>query len=78
MPATPITSTADIGRNLRRLRKRQGLTQAAAAGLTGVGIRFMSELENGKATIRLETLLKVLAGYGVQLQLVGSGLEADQ
>ena len=78
MRQTPVTSVAEIGQTLRRLRKRQGLTQVEAAGLTGVGVRFMSELENGKTTIRLDTLFKVLDGYGVQLQLVGYGLEADR
>ena len=38
----------------------------------------MSELENGKPTVRLETLLKVLGGYGVQVQLTGAGLEAER
>jgi HTH-type transcriptional regulator / antitoxin HipB len=74
MQASPTTSIGDIGRTLRLLRKRQALTQAEAAGLTGVGVRFMSELENGKPTVRLETLIKVLRGYGLQIQLVGPGL----
>ena len=78
MHQTPVVSIAEIGQTLRRLRKRQGLTQVEAAGLTGVGVRFMSELENGKPTVRLDTVLKVLDGYGLQLQLVGSGLEAEQ
>ena len=73
----PTTSIAEIGQTLRRLRKSQGLTQAQAAGLSGVGVRFMSELENGKPTIRLETLLKVMVSYGLQIQLVGAGLEVD-
>lgn len=76
MHAPPTTSIADIGSTLRLMRKRQGLTQAEAAGLTGVGVRFMSELENGKPTVRLETLIKVLRGYGLRIQLVGPGLAA--
>ena len=76
MTLTPTTSIAAIGATLRLLRKSQGLTQVEAAGLTGVGVRFMSELENGKPTVRLETLLRVLRGYGLQFQLVGTGLSA--
>jgi len=72
----PIRSAADIGEVLRQLRKSQRLTQADAAGLSDVGIRFLSELENGKATVRLETVLKVLAAYGLELQLAGPALEA--
>ena len=43
-----------------------------------MGVRFMSELENGKPTVRLETLLKVLVGYGLRIQLVGAGLEGER
>jgi y4mF family transcriptional regulator len=74
-PPVPVRSAADVGAALRRLRKEQRLTQAHAAGLSDVGIRFLSELENGKPTVRLETLLRVLAAYGVELCIRGSGLE---
>jgi len=73
-----MQTIAEIGRTLRRIRQAQGLTQAEAAGLTGVGIRFMSELENGKPTVQLETLIKVLSGYGLQFELVGPGIEVDR
>ena len=74
-PPVPVRSAADVGAALRRLRKEQRLTQAHAAGLSDVGIRFLSELENGKPTVRLETLLRVLAAYGVELCIRGPGLE---
>ena len=74
-PSRPIRDAADIGQVLRRTRKQQRLTQAEAAGLSDVGIRFLSELENGKPTVRLETVLKVLAAYGLELRLSGPDLE---
>ncbi len=77
-PSLPVHTAADIGAALRALRKDQRLTQADAAGLSDVGIRFLSELENGKPTVRLETLLKVLAAYGLELRLCGPGLEEPE
>lgn len=71
-PASPtetITDAASLGRVLRERRRRDGLTQAEAAGLTNVGIRFLSELENGKPTVRLDKVLRVVAAFGLQLQL---------
>jgi y4mF family transcriptional regulator len=71
----PVRSADDIGSILRRLRKAQRLTQVDAAGLSDVGIRFLSELENGKPTVRLQTVLKVLAAYGVEMRLAGPGID---
>ena len=64
-----ITTAADLGSAIRERRKSDGLTLAEAAGLTNVGIRFLSELENGKPTVRLDKLLSVLGAMGLQLQL---------
>jgi len=68
---TPIQvqSADDLGRAIRSQRKADGLTLAEAAGLTNVGIRFLSELENGKPTVRLDKLLRVLSALGIQLHL---------
>lgn len=66
----PVTCAADLGQAIRRKRKADGLTLAEAAGLTGVGVRFLSELENGKPTVRLDKLLTVLQALGLQLHLM--------
>ena len=72
-PTAVILTAADLGRAIRARRKRDGLTLSEAAGLTNVGIRFLSELENGKPTVRLDKLLQVLAGLGLQLHLAQPG-----
>lgn len=64
-----IQSAEDIGRTIRARRKRDGLTLAETAGLTNVGVRFLSELENGKPTVRLDKLLVVLQALGLGLFL---------
>ncbi len=65
----PIQTAADIGKAIRTQRKSHGLTLTETAGLTNVGVRFLSELENGKPTVRLDKLLHVLNALGLQLHL---------
>ena len=64
-----IQSSEDLGKAIRRQRKSGGLTLTETAGLTNVGVRFLSELENGKPTVRLDKLLHVLGALGLQLHL---------
>jgi y4mF family transcriptional regulator len=60
-----ILTTADIGAAVRKKRKEDGLTLADAAALCGVGYRFMSDLENGKATVQIGKVLQVLTALGL-------------
>ena len=46
-----------------------GLSQLNAAGLCGVGERFLSELERGKPTVELGKVLQVLNRLGLHLVL---------
>ena len=62
-----IASAADLGRLLRAARDERGLSQQAFADLAGVGRRFVSELENGKATLEFDKVLSVAAAAGIDL-----------
>ena len=62
--------TKTIGNFVRKARKNQGLTQSEAAGYLNVGIRFLSDLENGKPTVQLEKTLEVLEGMGFRVMVV--------
>jgi HTH-type transcriptional regulator / antitoxin HipB len=64
-----LTSAKDLGKAIRNARTKMGLQQAKAALLCGVGIRYLSDLENGKETVRLEQALKVIAGLGLVLTI---------
>lgn len=46
------------------------MTQRELAELAGVGIRFLSELERGKETVRLDAVNAVLAVFGKQAGVV--------
>ena len=65
MPA--ILTSRELGNIMRTERKRQGLTQAELAGLCGVGITFLSQLENGKRTAEEGKVLDVLTMLGIDL-----------
>ncbi|MGE4534388.1 helix-turn-helix domain-containing protein [Halomonas sp.] len=56
-----------LGQLIRRVRKQQGLTLETLAGLCGLSIRFLSELENGRETCSLVRVLKVLDALGIEL-----------
>ena len=64
-----LTSAKALGKAIRDARTKMGLQQAEAALLCGVGIRYLSDLENGKETVRLEQALKVIAGLGLVLTI---------
>jgi len=63
------TTAVDIGAAIRKKRKDDGLTLADAAALCGVGYRFMSDLENGKATVQMGKVLQVLKALGLDVYI---------
>ena len=48
-------------------RKKLSLTQQELADRAGVGLRFLRELEQGKATLRSDRVNQVLALFGATL-----------
>ena len=60
-----LKNAADIGRLVQMERKRQKLSQLQLAGLANTGIRFISDLENGKGTVQLQKLLAVIDALGL-------------
>jgi len=60
-----VNNLREIGIFLRKKRKEMGLTQSEAAGLCNVGIRFISDMENGKPTMHFDKVFKVLKRFGI-------------
>ena len=69
MAKEKLQTMAAIGALIRRTRKQQGVSQAVLAGLSMVGTRFISDLENGKETIQMQKLLNVLNALGLGLYI---------
>lgn len=62
-------TVVDIGAAVRKKRREDGLTLADAAALCGVGYRFMSDLENGKATVQVGKALQVMTALGLEVYI---------
>jgi y4mF family transcriptional regulator len=60
---------------VRTARKSLQLTQPELALAAQVGVRFIVDLEAGKPTVRLESVMRVLEALGATLQL--SGIDND-
>ncbi len=59
-----------IGQFVRDRRKASGFNQRELGELAGVGRRFVSELEQAKPTVRMNSVNKVLAVFGKTLGIV--------
>lgn len=66
----PLRTSTDLGAALRAQRKAQGLTLEQLSGLSGLGMRFLSELERGKATAELGKTLEVAQLLGLDCYLL--------
>lgn len=51
-------------------RKKAGLSQKELADLAGVGKTVVFDIEKGKETVRLNTLLKVLEALNIKIELI--------
>lgn len=56
-----------IGKYIREKRKLFKLTQVELAERTGVGLRFVRELETGKQTVQMDKVNQVLYLFGEEL-----------
>lgn len=55
-----------IGNYVKRERKKAGLTQEEFALRSGLGLRFIRELEQGKKTVRMDKVNQALAMFGME------------
>ena len=71
-----VRSTVWIGQVVRFHRKRAGISQHALADLAGIGKTSVFDIEKGKSTVRLATLLAVLRALNISM-LLDSPLMAE-
>lgn len=55
---------------VKEMRKKYNLTQIDLADKSGVGIRFVRDLEQGKQTLRMDKVNQVLSLFGRQVGAV--------
>ena len=52
---------------MKQMRKQYHLTQVDLSEKSGVGLRFIRELERGKPTLRMDKVNQVLSLFGSEL-----------
>ncbi|MDE7403860.1 MAG: type II toxin-antitoxin system Y4mF family antitoxin [Lachnospiraceae bacterium] len=55
-----------MGKYIKEERKKAGLSQEEFAMRSGLGLRFVRELEQGKETVRLDKVNQALAMFGME------------
>ncbi len=63
----PLSSAADLGSLIQRARKRMKMSQQQFADASGVGRRFLSELENGKPSLEFDKVLACALAAGIDI-----------
>ena len=57
----------NLAKYIKAKRKEFGLTQVDLSQKSGVGLRFVREMEQGKETLRLDKINQVLALFGAEM-----------
>lgn len=63
-------NTTSLSEYVKLMRKEHGLTQVDLSEKSGVGLRFVRELEQGKETLRLDKVNQVLNLFGAKVGVV--------
>jgi len=68
-----VRTAAELGAVVRAARLATETDQASTAGLAGVGVRFLGDVERGKPSVRLGLVLQVLQRLGLQVWIAPRG-----
>jgi HTH-type transcriptional regulator / antitoxin HipB len=67
--ASIVRTPEDLARIVRERRRELGLSQEDLAGVIGVHRMFVSQLESGKRSMRLESVLRLVQALGLDIEL---------
>jgi y4mF family transcriptional regulator len=65
---TAETAHSRLATTVKKLREKKGWTQFELAKHSGVGLRFIRELEGGKRTARMDKVNRVLKQFDHHLE----------
>ncbi len=68
----------DISKIIHVCRKKSGLSQLGLAKLAGVGKTVVFDIEKGKATVQLNSLLKILDVLNIQMALKSPWVQMEE
>jgi y4mF family transcriptional regulator len=64
-----MAASSELGDIIKFHRKKSGLTQMDLADLAGVGKTAVFDIEKGKETVQVDTLMKVLRALNIRVKL---------
>lgn len=64
-----ISNPAEFGAFLKKRRKALGYTQGFLSEFSGLSVSFISDVENGKATVELGKVLTLVSLLGLNCNL---------
>ncbi|MNO83240.1 antitoxin HipB [compost metagenome] len=64
-----IHSPSDLGRAVRQVRKQQEITQSDLALIVGKSHVLLRDLEQGKGSVSLASVLQVLQELGIRVYM---------
>ena len=70
-----IQNPEQLGAAIREKRKMLNVTQKELAMTCGTGVRFIVDLEKGKATCQVGKALQVLQALGMTIEIAGAGTQ---
>lgn len=68
-----ISSTLDLGRAIRARRRELGYTQVDLAEFLGIGVTYISNIENGKETAEIGKAIRIVQMLGLDLYVQRRG-----
>lgn len=69
-----ISFPVRLGRRLSELRKKRGLSQTQLADMADIGRAHLSQIENGAAAARIDTLHSIAKVLGLKMEELFRGL----
>lgn len=73
MNCTSHDTNRIIGNKIYQLRRSLNMTQQELAEKTGISVTFLSEIENGRKSMSVDTLIKLSRGLHVSLDTIEFG-----
>ena len=71
---TRIFEPGNIGSLVKQKRNQLNMTQPQLAAISGTGVRFISDLENGKSTMQIGKILEILHVLGLDIYISERGI----
>lgn len=59
----------NIAKSVKTKRRRLGLSQVEFSERTGIGLATIRDVEQGKTTVKLSSLLAIIDALGLELKL---------